>query len=79
MRRWDDAIERLQNVLKTSPHDLLGNNGLWGCFHMKGMYEEALKSAKRFFAGIGLAELADIMTLRFEEAGYSEAMILMGK
>jgi len=78
MRRWDDAIERLQNVLKTSPHDLLGNNGLWGCFHMKGMYEEALKSAKRFFAGIGLAELADIMTRRFEEAGYSEAMILMG-
>jgi serine/threonine-protein kinase len=74
LRRYDDAIERLQNALRTSPNDPVAYNGLWETYYMKGMYEESLKSAKAFFTGLGLAELADVMAQGYEEDGYSGAM-----
>ena len=39
------------------------------------MYEESLESAKARFRGMGLDEIAEVMARRYEEAGYSEAMI----
>jgi serine/threonine-protein kinase len=74
LRRYDDAIERFQNALRTSPHDPVGHNGLWETYYMKGMYEESLRSAKAFFTGLGLAELAEVMAQGYEEDGYSGAM-----
>ena len=38
------------------------------------MYEESLESAKAFFTGLGLAEIAKVMTQGYEEDGYSGAM-----
>jgi len=72
--RYDDAIERYQNALRTSPNDPVGHNGLWETYYKKGMYEESLMSAKAFFAGLGFAEIAEVMAQGYEEDGYSGAM-----
>jgi tetratricopeptide (TPR) repeat protein len=74
LRRFDDVIERAQNALRTSPNDPVGYNSLWGSYYMKGMYEESLKSAKAFFAGLGMAPIAEAMAQGYEEDGYSGAM-----
>ena len=74
LRRYDDAIERLQNALRTSPNDPVAYNGLWETYYMKGMYEESLKSAKALFTGLDFAEIAEVMAQGYEEDGYSGAM-----
>jgi serine/threonine-protein kinase len=74
LRRFDDVIARAQNALRTSPHDPVAYNTLWGSYYMKGMYEESLKSAKALWTGLGFAEIADVMTRGYEEGGYSGAM-----
>jgi tetratricopeptide (TPR) repeat protein len=74
LRRFDDVIERAQNALRTSPNDPVAYNSLWGCYYMKGMYEESLKSAMALFTGLGLPEIAEAMTKGYEEDGYSGAM-----
>jgi serine/threonine protein kinase/tetratricopeptide (TPR) repeat protein len=73
--RYDDAIERYQNALRTSPNDPIGHNGLWETYYRKGMYEESLMSAKAFFSGLGFAEIAEVMAQKYEEDGYSGAMM----
>jgi len=76
LRRYDDAIARFRNVLRTSPNDQVGNDGLWQSFHMKGMYEEALAAAKALYTGMGHAEIGEVMERGYKEDGYSGAMSL---
>ena len=73
-RRYDDAIVHARNSLRTSPHDPVGHNILWEVLHSKGLYEESLSEAKAFFTGLGLAEIAEVMTRGYEQDGYSGAM-----
>jgi TolB-like protein len=72
--RYDDAIERFQQALRTSPNDPVAHNSLWETYYKKGMYEESLNSAKAFFTGLGLDEIAEVMAQGYEEDGYSGAM-----
>jgi adenylate cyclase len=74
LRRYDDIIELANKALQTSPNDPIGHNMRWGAYYMKGMYEESLESAKAFFTGLGLAEIAEVMTQGYKENGYSGAM-----
>jgi tetratricopeptide (TPR) repeat protein len=74
LHRFDDAIEVAQTALQTSPNDPVGHNTHWGCYYMKGMYEESLESAKSFFNGLGFTEIAEAMAQGYEEDGYSGAM-----
>ncbi len=74
LERYDDAIMRFQNVLRTSPNDPVGHNSLWEAFHIKGMYEEALESAKAFFTALDLAPIVEVMAQGYEQDGYSGAM-----
>jgi tetratricopeptide (TPR) repeat protein len=74
LHRYDDAIALCQKALQTSPHDPVGHNGLWGGYHVKGMYEESLESAKAYFTGLGLTPIAEAMAQGYEEDGYSGAM-----
>jgi len=74
LRRYDDIIELANKALQTSPNDPIGHNMRWGAYYMKGMYKESVESAKAFFTGLGLAEIADVMTRGYEEKGYSGAM-----
>ena len=76
LRRYDDAIVRFQNVLRTSPYDPVGTDGLWQSLHMKGMYEEALAAAKALYTGIGHAEIGEVMERGYKEDGYSGAISL---
>jgi adenylate cyclase len=74
LHRFDDVIERAQNALRTSPHDPVAYNSLWGSYYMKGMYEESLESAMALFTGLGFVEIAEAMAQGYEEGGYSGAM-----
>jgi eukaryotic-like serine/threonine-protein kinase len=73
--RYDDAIALCQKALRTSPHDPVGYSGLWGAYYLKGMYEESLESAKAFFSGLGLNEIAEIMARGYDEDGFKGAMM----
>jgi tetratricopeptide (TPR) repeat protein len=74
MRRYDDAIERYQCAFRTSPNDPIAHHGLWQIYYKKGMYEESLASARGFFNGLGLSEIAKVMAQGYEQDGYSGAM-----
>ncbi len=73
--RYDEAIERHKQALRTSPNDPVAHNSLWETYYKKGMYEESLNSAKAFFTGLGLNEIAEVMAQGYEEDGYGGAMM----
>jgi tetratricopeptide (TPR) repeat protein len=72
--RFDEAIERHQQALRTSPNDPVAHNSLWETYYKVGMYEESLQSAKAFFTGLGMNEIAEAMARGYEEDGYTGAM-----
>lgn len=79
MHRYDEAIERFQPGLRTSPYDPVANSGLQEAYHMKGMYEEALAAAKMSYIGMGLKQLAQLVDTWYEQGGYETAMSLVCK
>jgi serine/threonine-protein kinase len=79
MRKYDDAITQYRKILKTEPNYSMVHNGLWAVFHQKGMYEEALAEAKKYFAVMGDSESGKILEVGFKEAGYPGAMRLLAE
>ncbi len=71
--RPDEAISQLQKVLRTEPNFSSARMGLWGAFHQKHRYEEALAEAKKFFTVLGDTEVAARLNA---EAGYRGSMSL---
>ncbi len=49
-RRYDDAIGRIRDTLKTSPNDLVALSTLRSALHMKHLYTEALEVWKQSYA-----------------------------
>jgi len=74
LRRFDEAIAQMSKILIAEPNFSSAYLGLWGAFHQKRMYEEALEHAKKFFAVIGDSEVAEAMASGYAEGGYPEAM-----
>jgi len=74
LRRYDDVIEIYQKALQTSPNDVVVLTALLYVYYMKGMYKESLESAKAAFTVMGMAEIADVMALGYDENGYRGAM-----
>ena len=72
--RHDDAIAQFRNVLQTSPNNALARQGLWGAFHQKGMYDEALAELKAKFAAVGDREVEEALARGYAESGYPGAM-----
>ncbi len=73
-RRFDEAIAQFQKGLALQPDfaDALG--GLSGCYHQKGMYQEALDVLRRLFAISGAQNLLEALNRGQEAGGYKEAM-----
>jgi TolB-like protein len=73
-RRFDEAIAQFQRGLALQPDfaDALG--GLRGCYHQKGMYQEALDVSRRLFTATGDHDLLEALNRGQEAGGYKEAM-----
>ncbi len=75
-RRYDDGIVQLRRSLRKEPNFLLAHLHLWGAFHERRMYEEALAEAKAFFAAVGVPDAAEALARGYAQAGYPTAMSL---
>lgn len=76
VHRCDEAISQLHKALATEPDFSSAHMGLWGAFYKKGMWEEALAEARKFFAVLGDGEVEDALTRGYAEGGYAGAMHL---
>ena len=74
VRRYDEAVGQFRKVLAAQPDFSSAHMGLWGAFYKKGMYEQALAEAKKFFAVLGDREVVESLDRRGAEAGYRGAM-----
>jgi tetratricopeptide (TPR) repeat protein len=73
-RQFDQAIAQYQKSLALQPDFADSLSGLLECYHQKGMYEEALEVARKFFIARGFADLIEAFNRGNEEGGYKEAM-----
>ena len=74
-RRYDDAIAQARNVLRTSPDHLAAHYALWYAYSKKGMYKEALSSAKVYLNSCyPNPDTADALDRGYAEGGYPVAM-----
>ena len=76
LHRCDDAIAHLHKTLQMETDFSAAHLGLWGAFYRKGMREEALAAAKRFFAVLGDGEVVEALRRGESESGYEGAMRL---
>jgi serine/threonine protein kinase/Tfp pilus assembly protein PilF len=72
--RYDEAIVQLRKVLAEQPDFSSVHLGLWGAFYKKGMYDEALAEASKFYTVIGQTDVAAVLASGHGKAGYTEAM-----
>lgn len=72
--RYDEAILQIQKVVATEPNVSFAHLGLWGAFYKKGMDEEAVQEAERFFSVLGDQEVVRALQEGYREAGYRRAM-----
>jgi TolB-like protein/DNA-binding winged helix-turn-helix (wHTH) protein/Tfp pilus assembly protein PilF len=72
--RYDEAITQLQKVLATEPDFSSAHMGLWGAYYKKGMYEEALAEARKFFAVLGYHEVEEALGQGHAAGSYTRAM-----
>jgi len=74
VQRYDEAIAQLSKVLATEPDFSSAHMGLWGAYYKKGMHDEALAEAIKFFVVLHDGEVADALTHGYTEGGYARAM-----
>jgi tetratricopeptide (TPR) repeat protein len=74
LHRCDEAISRFREALAADPSFPSAHMGLWGAYYRKGMHEDALAEARKFFALLGDHEVEDALVCGYAEGGYSKAM-----
>jgi tetratricopeptide (TPR) repeat protein len=70
----DDAILQFRESLAADPNFPSARMGLWGAYYRKGMHEDALAEAGKFFAVLGDHEVSESLRRGYAEGGYSTAM-----
>ena len=74
LHQCDDAILHFREALAADPSFSSARMGLWGAHYRKGMHEDALAEARKFFAVLGDREVEDALRRGYAEGGYSRAM-----
>ena len=72
--RYDEAIAVCQEALRMNAGFFWAHHHLWRAYARKGMFEEALASARTALSGQGDAELVDALDRGRRQAGYAGAM-----
>jgi len=72
--RNDEAIALLQKILATQPELSYAHLGLWGAYFKKGMDQEALEEAEKFFGVLRDQEVVASLKRGSGEANYRLAM-----
>jgi class 3 adenylate cyclase/TolB-like protein/Tfp pilus assembly protein PilF len=73
-RKYDEALELIQESLKTNPDHGIHLPALWAVYHEKGDYTEALEIAKKIYLRNGNELALEALEVGFEEGGYKMAM-----
>ncbi|MFH1176512.1 MAG: protein kinase [Acidobacteriota bacterium] len=76
LHRCDDAVAQLHKTLQMETDFSSAHLGLWGAFYRKGMREEALAAAERFFAVLGDGDVVAALQQGQPESGYEGGMRL---
>jgi tetratricopeptide (TPR) repeat protein len=76
LQRYDEAIVQFRKVFATVPDFSSAHMGLWGAYYKKGMNEEALVEARKFFSVLHDREVEEALTRGYSEGGYARAMHL---
>jgi len=74
LHQCDDAILHFREALAADPGFSSAHMGLWGALYRKGMHEDALAEAGKFFAVLGDHEVENALRRGYAEGGYSRAM-----
>lgn len=74
LNRYDEAIGEMRKAVAAEAGLSSVHMGLWGAFYKKGMYEEALGEADKFYAALNDHEVEDALRRGHVEGGYRRAM-----
>jgi tetratricopeptide (TPR) repeat protein len=77
--RYDEAIPIFKRLLPTGPNKATNYLGLWGAYYRKGMYDQALASAREYFASAGDGEFVDALGTSGDAAAYRAGMKRAGE
>jgi TolB-like protein/Tfp pilus assembly protein PilF len=72
--QYDAAAAVFQSLLQTVPNNPLALVGLQNVYHLKGMYEEALETARTLYAAMGFRQGQTALESGFAAGRYREAM-----
>ncbi len=79
VRRYDEAIPIFEKLLPTGPNKATNYLGLWGAYWRKGLYDQALASAREYFVAAGDREFVDALGTGGGAAGYRTGMLRAGE
>ena len=74
LHRCDEAIAHLHKTLQMETDFSSAHLGLWGAFYRKGLREEALAAATKFFAVLGDGAVVEALRRGESASGYEGAM-----
>jgi tetratricopeptide (TPR) repeat protein len=77
--RYDEAIPIFKRLLPTAPNKATNHLGLWGAYYRKGLYDQALASARDYFAAAGDGEFIDALGAGGDAAAYRAGMLRAGE
>jgi TolB-like protein len=77
--RYDEAIAIFKRLLPTGPNKATNHLGLWGAYYRKGMYDQALTSAKDYFTSAGDGEFVGALGSGGDAAAYRAGMKRTGE
>jgi len=73
-RRYGEAIEQFQSVLKTVPNHPMALSNLVGAFALKGMYVEAFEAATKCATLLGVPGEVEALQRGYAGGGFAQAM-----
>ena len=73
-RQFDKGVIHLNKTLKEDPGNITALSTLWTIYHNKGLYKDALETAKLLYARKNEILVVDVLTNGYEEGGYKLAM-----
>jgi TolB-like protein/Tfp pilus assembly protein PilF len=79
VKRYDEAIATFQKLLPTGPNKAANFLGLWGAYHRKGLFDQALAAARDYYLTLGQRDFADALGTGGGAAAYREGMRRAGE